>query len=75
MGQSVTIEKNLLGEFKNFKMPLALKNRLNDLLDKQDLSGTLSEKERKEAEALVDLAELLTLLKVKSLSSSRKAKE
>ena len=71
MGQSVTIDRHLLGEFKNFKMPVALQTRLTDLLDKQDSTGKLLAKERKEAEALVDLAELLTILKLKALRDGK----
>jgi hypothetical protein len=66
MTKPIQIELTLPGNYKNLKMPAALRHRLNDLLDKQDSGTKLSVKERKEAEALVDLAEMLTLLKLKA---------
>jgi hypothetical protein len=45
--------------------PEALDRRLHTPLDKQDRGDPLSEDEQVEAEALVDLAELLTLLRLR----------
>jgi hypothetical protein len=73
MNKSVTIDRQMLGEFKNFKMPSALKQRLNDLLDKQDELGKLTARERKEAEALAQLAEFLTLIKLRAMQSQNQS--
>lgn len=45
-------------------MPRALNARLHELLDKQDIHGTLTTKERREAAALVELSELISLLRL-----------
>jgi len=46
-------------------MPQALHARLQDLLDQQDRTGKLSAKERREAKALTELVDMLTLLKLR----------
>lgn len=48
------------------KLPKAVNNRLQELLDRQDQGKNLSSAEREEAEGLVDLAEMLSLLKMRS---------
>jgi ribosome assembly protein YihI (activator of Der GTPase) len=53
--------------------PEALDRRLHTLLDKQDQGERLSEDEQVEAEALVDLAELLTLLRLRMSSPEHPA--
>jgi hypothetical protein len=53
-------------ELAQFQFPDALQNRLQSLLDDQDEGRTLNEVERKEAEALVELAEFLSLLRLRS---------
>jgi len=45
-------------------------NRLQSLLDKQDAGDPLTDAECSEAEGLVDLVELLTLLKLRAEQSS-----
>ena len=62
-----------MGAFADYKMPVALDDRLTELLDKQDETGKLTSKERKEAEALVELANFLTLLKFDSLRRDKKS--
>jgi hypothetical protein len=47
-------------------LPAALNERLQNLLDRQDRGETLTESERKEAEGLVELAELLSLRRLRS---------
>jgi hypothetical protein len=44
------------------RLPQALHDRLHALLDKQDAGKMLTSEERQEAEALVELAEWLSLL-------------
>jgi hypothetical protein len=53
-------------------LPEGVHRRLQSLLDRQDGGELLSEAERVEAEGLVDLADLLALLK---LRAGRAAKE
>ncbi len=47
-------------------MPKAVHARLQYLLDRQDIGEPLSDTERQEAEGLVDLADLLSLLQMRS---------
>ena len=53
-------------DLARFKLPPAVNDRLHYLLDKQDRGEVLSQRERQEAEGLVDLAELLTLLRLRA---------
>jgi len=64
MMQSVQIELPLSKELKRFRMPKALDRRLQELLDKQDREGKLTRTEQCEAEALVEVSDLLSLLKL-----------
>ena len=49
-----------------FKLPKAVNNRLQKLLDRQDRGEKLTSAERNEAAGLVDLAEMLSLLRLRS---------
>ncbi len=49
---------------RELSLPRALKGRLDELLDKQDLQGKLAAKEQREAAALVELSELVSLLRL-----------
>ncbi len=49
-----------------FKLPSGVNERLQELLDRQDRGDTLTDGERREAEGLVDLAEFLSLLRLRS---------
>ncbi len=49
-----------------FKLPKAVNNRLQELLDRQDQGEKLTSAEREEAEGLVDLAEMLSLLQLRA---------
>lgn len=49
-----------------FQLPEAVQARLQLLLDRQDAGEELSLAEREEAEGLVDLAEFLSLLSLRS---------
>jgi hypothetical protein len=49
-----------------FRLPAAVNNRLQELLDRQDRGDGLSVEERSEAEGLVNMAELLSLLRLRS---------
>ncbi len=71
MAESVLIQLDLPEDLSRFKLPRALDDRLQALLDKQDREGPLSEQERREAEGLVNLAELLSLLKLKAQQAAQ----
>jgi hypothetical protein len=49
-----------------FQLPNAVQERLQFLLDRQDAGEQLSQTERQEAEGLVELAEFLSLLRLRS---------
>ncbi len=66
MSQSVLVELDLPTDWRRFKMPRALHHRLQHLLDEQDERGKLTPKERREAEALAELADMLSLLKLRA---------
>lgn len=66
MTRSVLVKLQLPHDFAHFSMPRALHGRLQELLDRQDRDGKLSPRERGEAKALADLAELLSLMKLRA---------
>ncbi len=53
-------------ELTQFQLPQAVQARLQSLLDYQDAGKKLSQAERQEAEGLVELAEFLSLLRLRS---------
>lgn len=58
-------------ELTRFQLPEAVHNRLQFLLDRQDAGETLTPPEKKEAEGLVELAEFLSLLQLRSHRTSK----
>ena len=48
------------------ELPEGVDRRLGSLLDKQDRGEELTEDERAEAEGLVELADLLSLIKIRA---------
>jgi hypothetical protein len=74
MAQKVVVELDLPADWQKFRMPAALEQRLQFLLDKQDESGGLAAGERREAEALVELSEMLTLMKLRARVGRGKAR-
>lgn len=69
---SVTIEVELPEDWAKFSLPPALDARLTSLLDQQDNTGGLTEAEQREADALCELVDMLTLLKLRAERASRK---
>jgi hypothetical protein len=65
MSQETTrrVEVDLPDDLARLSLPEGVDRRLHALLDKQDRGDALTDDERAEAEGLVDLAELLTLLR------------
>jgi hypothetical protein len=63
---TLTLEVDLPDELARFRLPDAVAARLQSLLDRQDSGEPLSAVERAEAEGLVNLAEFLTLLRLRA---------
>ncbi len=66
MTQTISLEIEVPGDLGKFRLPQALRAKLQSLLDRQDTGTPLTPTERDEAEALVDMGELLSLLKLRS---------
>ena len=68
---TLTIEVELPDDLARFKLPEAVAARLQTLLDRQDAGQPLTSLERNEAEGLVNLAEFLTLLRLRAERKTR----
>ena len=53
-------------DLARFQLPEGVRHRLQALLDRQDHGQPLTQFEREEAEGLVNLADLLSLLRLRS---------
>lgn len=62
-------------DWKTFRMPPALDSRLQELLDLQDEKGKLTRAERREAEALVEPSEMLSLMKLRAKLAAKSSGE
>jgi len=71
MPQNILIDLEMPEDLEQFKLPKAVDERLQSLLDKQDRGEDLTATERLEAEGLVNLAELLSLLSLLRLRAQR----
>jgi hypothetical protein len=67
---TLTIEVDLPADLARFRLPEGVAARLKALLDRQDSGQPLTEQERAEAEGLVNLAEFLTLLRLRAERTS-----
>lgn len=65
MSQRVLVEIEMPAEVDKFRLPKGVNKRLQDLLDRQDRGEELTPAERMEAEGLVNLAEFLSLLRLR----------
>lgn len=72
MSQSVLVELDLPNDWRSFQLPPALHERLQELLDRQDSEGKLSRRERREAEALTQLVDMLSLMRLRSELAARR---
>jgi len=70
---SVTIELDMPDDMKQFRLPKGVNHRLQELLDKQSRDGKLPRAERLEAEGLVNLTEMLSLLRLRAERAARKS--
>ncbi len=66
MAQALQVEIELPDDLVRLRLPSGVDRRLRWLLDRQDSGETLTPEERAEAEGLVDLAELLSLLRLRA---------
>lgn len=65
LSMTLTLEVELPEDLARLRLPVGVAARLQGLLDRQDAGAPLSPAEREEAHGLVDLAEFLTLLKLR----------
>jgi hypothetical protein len=72
MTRSVVVELDLPKDWRQFRLPPALDERLQELLDKQDLEGKLTRRERREATALTELVDMLSVMRVRARLARRK---
>jgi hypothetical protein len=63
---TIRVDLELPEGLAGLSFPEGLDRRLHALLDKQDRGESLSDDERAEAEGLVNLSELLTLLRLRA---------
>ncbi len=66
MSRAVVFEIEVPDTLEQLRLPVGVDERLTHLLDLQDENGALRPEERREAEGLADLAELLSLLRVRA---------
>ncbi len=69
---SVLVELDLPKDWRQFRLPPALHDRLQELLDRQDDSGKLLPRERREAQALTQLADMLSLMRLRAEAAKRR---
>jgi len=62
---TLTLEVDLPDDLARLRLPAAVAARLQMLLDRQHSGQSLSTAEQEEAQGLVDLAEFLTLLRMR----------
>ena len=62
----LNVRLQLPGDLSRFELPAGVRRRLQFLLDKQDRGEELTDDERVEAEGLVDLADMLSLLRLRA---------
>ncbi len=73
MSRSVLVELDIPKDWKSFRLPPALHERLQELLDRQDTEGKLSRRERREATALTQLTDMLSLMRLRSELAARRS--
>src|SRR2546426_10102662 len=62
----IHLEVEMPGDLARFRLPKGVQKRLHTLLDKQDQGQSLTPAEKREAEGLVDLAEVLSLIRLRA---------
>jgi hypothetical protein len=72
MSKRIQFEIELPGDLAKFRFPKGVEKRLHWLLDKQDEGKRLTVAERREAEGLVELNDLISLLRLRAQRPSRR---
>ena len=70
MAESFLVGLELPDDMPRFRLPLGVQARLTNLLDQQDSGKPLTIAEREEAEGLVTLVDLLSLLRLRAERAS-----
>jgi len=70
----VVVKLDVPKDWRHFKLPPALNARLQELLDRQDREGKLSLVERREAKALVELVDMLSLMKLRAEQAAKSSR-
>ena len=65
MSQMVAIQLEVPDDLARFRLPPGVNSRLQGLLDRQDSGKRLTAAERREAQGLVNVAEMLSLLRLR----------
>lgn len=73
MSEPVLFEIEMPEDLARFRLPRGVDERLQALLNRQDDGEELTPEERKEAEGLVELGELLSLLRLRAERHQRNA--
>ena len=73
--RQVLIELDIPRDWRQFRLPPALDDRLQELLDRQDRVGHLSRAEPKEARALTELVDMLSLMRLRAQRAGRRQGE
>ena len=63
---TVLVELELPKDWRKFRLPRGLHDRLHELLDRQAREGKLSPPERREATALAELVDMLSLMRLRA---------
>jgi len=66
MSSAVHMKIEMPDDLARFRLPEGVQERLTTLLDKQDAGQPLIDSERREAEGLVNFADLLSLLRLRA---------
>jgi len=73
MPKTVQLEMPASRDLSRLRLPSGVQRRLNELLDRQDKGLKLTARERSEAEGLVEMAEWISLLKLRARRLSKAA--
>ncbi len=73
MPKTIQLEMPAPKDISRLRLPAGVQRRLDELLDRQDKGIKLTVRERREAEGLVEMAEWLSLLKLRARRLSRGA--
>jgi hypothetical protein len=71
MSEPIRVELELPEDLERLRLPAGVEERLQLLLDRQDRGEELTAGERREAEGLVDLADALSLLRLRAQGQIR----